>query len=950
MSINIPIINHSYIYPTDTEENKDNILNQAKDDNKEACWVGYGVGDLNSQYQPSPIKEPDYYMQYCNSDNYDYLKDYRLIWGYGIGINETDVIINTDTGEHLAEGTEACDAYIPEEGINTKRGIWLRFTGSTLINPSVIKEVTLPDYIISIKDFTASLTSSQLIIEQFNSENIINWDNAFKEKHINFINSDNSEVTFDLTSAKSMIEIFSGSQIQKEIETVNKVNFINHINKINLNKAFYNAVINCLLDNLFLNYSGGEHLFNNAVINYFPDTFYITVSNGTFYNTSGKVSITTFDNGYYKLAKQITTGNAPFYNVSVKIKSENIDYSDCEYIRILFVNCDFIDVLDLSNLPNIKIESLISCSNKIINIKWPNITLNKYGRLITGDSNIINFENICYCAKLGDTKAFAISQPCIINGFDLKLNVSFCGVGAITFDSTTRSKNTVSENSIINISYYEDDDISDILGLFDDSTLSDNDYFSSCITLQQTVYLELNNLCNSIHTDYFPTTIINLDRGGEHKLITIDVNIKDKIFYHNYNGYGGYKLYINNNSIIKYRYNKDNYPINKSISYNYYVEYINDDELPVTSIIDNYNAYVSAKNIDLNIYLDTTILFANNIYKYNSLESNENSYVRIINTYNKLIYKQKTFNINNAIYLNHDLNISIKYDSNNDNCIFLNIIPIEYSIRDNYTLDTNTVEYNFDYRNINIEHDFDNEIYCLSKYFDYIPYSIINKMYTIDAENTFSKALYTPAEHHINDTEERDITDIKRSSLCIGDLSSFTATYNKNNLSEQRINSNIDLSNDNRPLLIPSVINIFDSYGSSYINARLYPKCKNTKLTFNCTTANGLLISAEDAINLETLILNDYDETHYSYRNNISLYLASTNTYTSVLKNVVCNRKCNEVRADYAINLTAESINSLFNAVTESITINEIIYNTLTEEQIKSLVDKGVTLISINNE
>lgn len=71
MNIDVNPFKSEYVHYTDTEEHKDELIQQAVDDGKEACYVGYGTGELNSDYQPSPIKDSDYYMRYCNSDDYD---------------------------------------------------------------------------------------------------------------------------------------------------------------------------------------------------------------------------------------------------------------------------------------------------------------------------------------------------------------------------------------------------------------------------------------------------------------------------------------------------------------------------------------------------------------------------------------------------------------------------------------------------------------------------------------------------------------------------------------------------------------------------------------------------------------------------------------------------------------------------------------------------------------
>lgn len=157
----IPEIKHEYIRQVDTETTKDSWFDECIADNKEAAWAGIGTSENDSQYQPAPNVEPDYYMQYCSSDDYDYLKDYRLIWGYGIGIIEQDVICSLSTGEHLAEGKDACDTYATENaaGENTdwKRGTWIKFSGNRNVSPTRIGEVILPERVISLKDLCVAL-------------------------------------------------------------------------------------------------------------------------------------------------------------------------------------------------------------------------------------------------------------------------------------------------------------------------------------------------------------------------------------------------------------------------------------------------------------------------------------------------------------------------------------------------------------------------------------------------------------------------------------------------------------------------------------------------------------------------------------------------------------------------------------------------------------------------
>lgn len=239
MAIIIPDIKREYIYLEATEADKDTQFEQCMADNKEAAWAGIGTGELDSEYQPSPIKEPDYYMEYCSSDDYDYLKDYRLIWGYGIGIIEQDVICSLITGEHLAEGTEACDIYTTEnangENINWKRGIWLKFSGNRNISPARIREVILPERIISLKDLCTILTSKdEVVVEGFNTNNIINMDNMFgKESYFDYRYYIISDFNFD--NAKTLNYAFKRAHF---------VNFPYNINNKNIGgKSLFESAI-----------------------------------------------------------------------------------------------------------------------------------------------------------------------------------------------------------------------------------------------------------------------------------------------------------------------------------------------------------------------------------------------------------------------------------------------------------------------------------------------------------------------------------------------------------------------------------------------------------------------------------------------------------------------------------------------------------------------------------
>ena len=267
MALILPEIKHEYLFHLDTEETKNSVFDQCRAEGKEAAYSTFGTAQNDSEYQPAPTVEPDYYMQYCSSDGYDYLKDYRLVWGYGIGIIEQDVICSLTTGEHLAEGKEACDAYATEnaagENVDWKRGIWLKFSGNRNNSPARIGEVVLPDYIISLKDLCSVFSSTGYVeVNGFNTEHIINMNNMFYNDEQNVIFRIGNNVIFDFNSCRTAKKSFYQVSIRNE-----NISFVNLKQECYYDYMFQRASLNSIPAGFSDNQNiGGIGMFYNARI------------------------------------------------------------------------------------------------------------------------------------------------------------------------------------------------------------------------------------------------------------------------------------------------------------------------------------------------------------------------------------------------------------------------------------------------------------------------------------------------------------------------------------------------------------------------------------------------------------------------------------------------------------------------------------------------------------
>ena len=341
----IPEIKHEYIRQVDTETTKDDWFDECIADNKEAAWAGIGTGELDSQYQPSPVKEPDYYMQYCSSDDYDYLKDYRLIWGYGIGIIEQDVICSLSTGEHLAEGKDACDTYATEnaagEDTDWKRGTWIKFSGNRNVSPTRIGEVVLPERIISLKDLCGALNLDSVSECDFylpieTNDSILNITNLCGQK---------SQIKV-LRNSQGAWEHFQGAlQCGYAFAYANTAEAIQigWLNAVDCNHMFYHSTVgsmNTFSENETCDYTS---MFEEAtgddleLTPYYIDKTMFKNSHGIGVNTSGVI-----------YCKQDVS--ECFYGCDIYYDITGIDFSEARNVQYMFYDINGRFGTDLNNL------------------------------------------------------------------------------------------------------------------------------------------------------------------------------------------------------------------------------------------------------------------------------------------------------------------------------------------------------------------------------------------------------------------------------------------------------------------------------------------------------------------------------------------------------------------------------------------------------------------------
>ena len=944
-TINIKDLQPSYVFQTDTEEHKEDILNQAKEDNKEACWVGYGTGDINSQYQPSPIKDDDYYMKYCNSDNYDYLKDYRLVWGYSIGIVEEDVIINTDTGEHLAEG-EDCATYTPPSDINYKKGKWLRFNGVNNLNPDIIQEVYLPDYIISFKDLCSSLQSIN-IIENLDTSHIYNMSNAFHNKNdIRFYINNTDKLILDFINVKDASHCFDMCTIHNE-----SIDFINCNDDCNYDYMFYFSYLEYLPTGVNKQNIGGNYMFQNTNL---QGDINITMK----LYSSMFANINYFGSSYQSLNISghlicSDTINHALYNLYCNSFTATIDFSNAKYANNVFqiagLNKLTIDLTTLNEDCNY--NELILSERCLLTIIPPTFKLKYFLFKNIGDSNII-IDGVLKYYTIYDEE---FTKNCALSYANNYYN--------------TRSLNIVGtiEISTLFVSSYSGEriqpyNITGNLKLIDNCPDDINvDYFTEL--MNKYYNLEQAKVLNdqSINLDDYSTLDLILFDN-----VTKEYNKEDKklIFIKEGDYTNDFIINVNKNTII-------------------YINYSNYDYVDDSRFVIKYNIINNTNEINI-IYLVQNKLHAgSSVYAINApnsdiiLYANIDSYKIYINkTNNLIINSKKSLNVSNITII--DTVNSITYDSSiridtkknqrfilksssiyNENNIDYNIFNLFYVCVIND--DSNIIDY-CPFPEL-IHENGNDYILASNNYYKNFDVSLLNKYYQIYNDysgkrrakgirdyinrigNNIEKSNILPITEDIdiNFSNVIPFNNYYSTLMCNGDYRKVHLKSFGNNLYSHvyaewtKTKENEDDEDEQYLAYAPENI----EGGIVYIHPGLstYLNLKTT-ISSRYTTDYNTIGFNNEQFNYTTIIYSS--DVYCGFKINIP-------NVQSLIHLNLDNAKLYNLDIRYCDCLDDESINSILSADYYSganITISYVIYDKLTDEQKQIVIDKGCTLIS----
>lgn len=901
----IPEIKHEYIRQVDTETTKDDWFDECIADNKEAAWAGIGTGELDSQYQPSPVKEPDYYMQYCSSDDYDYLKDYRLIWGYGIGIIEQDVICSLSTGEHLAEGKDACDTYATEntagENVDWKRGIWLKFSGNRNVSPARIGAVVLPDYIISLKDLCVVLTSSRVNVESFNTNNIINMDCMFGT-----INNSNR-----LYNVQSNFKFDNALSINYAFKYCHFVDFPYDINNRNLGgvELFYYCTVDNEVSEVNMKLYKSMFCSSNIIIN----------ENFVFDDAADDISYA-------------------FNRADIK-QFPKINFTDVINTTGLFLNINIIDeneskLLNLENLVyNETNENVFLSTDKHIDLHIisPINEVRNFGEsLFQFSDSKITFDTTFQYNKITSEQIFNSnwynnSDKATI--FSMRCNNIICNG---TINGTLIGRYNYNNNKLFNdnsnIKIIQDDLTYDELRYIAALTNKTGNVFPFFMLYRNSSTENINITFNENILDFSESQIIgnlfyeynnkNFNINNELIDITIDIN-KPILISGNYFN----KININNttNNII--------------IGNSFYNVKINKDDCILNNNTNNnilcYNGYNYWINTNTNIDLFSKEI---KVIKVNNINTNFNS--KLTNYNANIIYKIydcNTLIINGderfygTIYIPKDfkLNIDLNGTNNYGQITFININEENDTIRFPNLLKT-TNDYYFEYYGR----------------FEDFPLSLFFGRHDVSLSNPY-KCVY------INDIETKDINikELVYVNKTINiDISMFNIIVNYTNLVTSNnsyiIYNGIMLDGTESNIKINNIT--FESYKHSAMNSAflyLY-HIESDNLNINFYFDKNIVLYISDNPKLTSIEFS-----------NIQGHIYAMSDYTHYITNFIIKDNCklSTNNLSYLDKLTQESINSIVNPINYksgcTLTINTIPFQYITEEQKQALVNAGVTLV-----
>lgn len=994
MALILPEIKHEYLFHLDTEETKNSVFDQCRAEGKEAAYSTFGTAQNDSEYQPAPTEEPDYYMQYCSSDGYDYLKDYRLVWGYGIGIIEQDVICSLTTGEHLAEGKEACDAYEAEnaagENVDWKRGIWLKFSGNRNNSPARIGEVILPEYIISLKDLCAVLTPTNgCVFEMFNSvrgvdvvTHILNISNLCGQKNITVTPNDNyyqaDFFPLDVSYA------FANATITGFDDPLGFWYIFQ--NAVNGNHCFYNAKLTVAMGDL--NYFGKiengnyESAFEGCTI---------TATTGEEINYTGVVNKATFKNCKSTLlmptmAKCIGDCESAFEGCTIDgtgsrdgDTDDNIDWNSLDFSRVtnakrMFYNTSWVEdevFLDLSSViehENGAFDNFLyvgSGGSKIFNIKASNFKIRGnsvfYLPVIGNTINVIGelkYYDYLDDINLAHTKNYTFNFICFMTLTNATVKGIFNGVNL--FYHNYNNKPLFNEGSNIKLitKEYNQDEIYNIVNRHTYSN-SYEDYITS----------------------YFPTPIINIREYSFYNYINIDdYFFIDCIATYNY-GYRtqnvGYSIEVvkSNKSfaITGYFGNRANCDINinnstiyfanvgthfKNDTYrDYYykntINFITENNYDITCLrCNNYNMGYTPTIYNLD---KGTIIFANdennikgdvqlNIDKlycinYNNFEDDGQA------TYNRI----RINNLNNIIkdngLVDWDKKLENAASGTTKYSIYVNNIT-NYITNNNEYYPTVTILAKDNMPNYpNVINSNNDKLNLSYNGFvgEFINTPLSDFIKRVDYINENESRLYLAAFYFNNvNNHERIIDDIIDESIQLSVVKTFVFGLNNINHSFNftlydnyyiKIGGFEDDELNIGSINIIGLDTIYTNLNDGYLQLRYM---SNININSNVKLRPIQIINCT---NCEHCNLNIKDTYSLTIDEN------SINITDFTLKSNIINN-CN---LTYLDKLTQESINSIVNPTNFAsgctLTINTIPFQYITEEQKQALVNAGVTLV-----
>ena len=1000
----IPEVKHEYIRQVDTTETKDTWFDECIADNKEAAWAGIGTSENDSQYQPAPSIEPDYYMQYCSSDDYDYLKDYRLIWGYGIGIIEQDVICSLSTGEHLAEGVEACDAYETENAagkdVDWKRGVWLKFSGNRNNSPARIGEVILPEYIISLKDLCAVLTPTNgCVFEMFNSvrgvdvvTHILNISNLCGQKNITVTPNDNyyqaDFFPLDVSYA------FANATITGFDDPLGFWYIFQ--NAVNGNHCFYNANLTVAMGDL--NYFG--RIENGNYESAFEGCT-ITATTGEEINYTGVVNKATFKNCNADLimptmAKLIGDCESAFEGCTINhtgsrngdtdddIDWNSLDFSKVTNAKRMFYNTSWVEneiFLDLSSI----VEHEDGCfdnffksndSHKTINIKAPDTKIKGY-EVFNLSLFTINILNELKCYDLWDDNIKCDYKTtdednsyCFIYGYQNTINGIIVGINIFEYRNGLPILNANSNLTIKTSKRPDNITIKSIIEKY-------NTYrFFPCIFISANI-IAINSLWNYVNIDdYYPVNSIlsgtYLNNINITNNVIKSVNKKGKEFCIITDNIQGLYLNIetddNSGCCIGYNNgysNNNNRTIELNNVDNIHHDYVSinhngNDKLPIT-IYKSIRTLCKRKdgnyvyclynfnNCKAIIDNDYIINMSNSNWCYLNFDYIDELYIGNIN-----LQKTSSYDLHINLYGNIVNTLINDYENNYLDGLGIN----KYSLLTLYIKEIKNIETNKTTLPL-----------CTIDKFNYedevnnIEYPNILNVTNIDNIGVIGKFKNTPLSH----LNKRYYKLRKGSIVCdvslfseenyINDIEDFDYNYNKalygfsiyGDYTDKMIKFNyytngsyIGYTLTSRNEKISNLTTEINGVGTSYSNI-------NGNLTINFPNTYNTNVSIKENCNIDNLTLNLNDRgfadgfglSFYSYNDSITINNIFINTTGGKIT----------IDTDYKLfnNLSQDSINSIVNPNIYkggiTVTINTIPFQYITEEQKQALVDAGVTLV-----